>query len=176
MRHHQEAANLHAELARETDVLLRNIGLGAMRRDAHHLGAEVARSFEVITRADSRQQQDRQLRVLQDRARGANQIEFIDARHSILNGRSAEPVAMRDLDHMHAGLVESARDRGDLLASELMANDVRAIAQRDIANFELLIHTRSVAAPFRDLRPARLRAVSSPTRTAAAVIMSRLPE
>ena len=53
VRHHQEAADRHAELAREADVLLRDIGLGAMRRDAHHFGAELARGLEIVARADS---------------------------------------------------------------------------------------------------------------------------
>ncbi len=64
--HHQEAGHVHAEIARIFDVLLRNIRLGAVSRDANRAHAEIERMTQVMNGADARQQQRRELRVLDD--------------------------------------------------------------------------------------------------------------
>jgi hypothetical protein len=45
VRHHQEADGVHVQLARHGDVLLGNVGLGAMRGDADGADAE---SFAIF--------------------------------------------------------------------------------------------------------------------------------
>src|SRR5215510_5366816 len=83
---------------------------------------------------------------------------------------------MRDFHHRDSGLIEGSRDRDHLLHGELMPHDVRSVAQRNVANPEFTAH--AVSSTPRRARAAgeSLRAISSPTRTAAAVMMSRFPE
>ena len=69
---------------------------------------------------------------------------------------------MTDGDRPHAGPVERPRDRLDLVDAVLVRDRVRAVAQRRVDDPD-----RSLIAP--------TPACSSATRTAAAVMMSRLP-
>ena len=64
VRHHQEADDVHAELARVLDVLPGDVGFGRMRRDAHRLRAGAVRGVEILDRADAGEQQDGDVRAL----------------------------------------------------------------------------------------------------------------
>src|SRR5215469_91488 len=135
-----------------------------MSRDTNDVGAEIARSLEIVARADSGQQQHGELRPRQHRARSLYQLEFVDQRRSVLNRGAAKAVAVRDFNHVDAGGVERACDRANLLGGELVPDHMRAIAERHVADSKL-IHREPPAAPER----IKFRAASSPTRTAAAV-------
>jgi len=62
--HHQEARDVHADLAGGGDVLGGDVGLGAVRRDADRAHAEVVCVFQLGDGADARQQQRGQPGVL----------------------------------------------------------------------------------------------------------------
>ena len=55
--HHQEAGDVHAQLAGGGDVLRGDVGLGAVGGDPHRAHAERVRALEVVDRADAGQQQ-----------------------------------------------------------------------------------------------------------------------
>ena len=74
---------------------------------------------------------------------------------------------MGDFQDRDAGLVEAGHDVGDLLPGVLVPDSVRAVAQRGVGQPEV---GRGHAAT-----PASRPALASATRTAAAVMMSRLP-
>ncbi len=76
MRHHQVAVHVHAELARQADVLDRDVGLGAVSRDPDQVGAELGCSPELALGADSRLERDGQPGPL-DRAPGRGQQFFV---------------------------------------------------------------------------------------------------
>lgn len=56
MGHHQEADGVHAQIARGGDVLLGDIGFGAMSGDAHRTHTQLVRALQVFDAADARQQ------------------------------------------------------------------------------------------------------------------------
>ena len=78
----------------------------------------------------------------------------------------AEPVAVGDLDHLHASSVEAFDDLDHVFCVVLMADGVRAVAQSRV--------DETVVGGGHALTP-RCSAMASPTRMAAAVMMSRLP-
>ena len=55
--HHQEAGDVHAEVAGGGDVLGGDVGLGAVGGDPHRADAEVVGALEVVDGADAGQQQ-----------------------------------------------------------------------------------------------------------------------
>ena len=52
--HHEESEGLESELARTADVLDRNVGLGAMGRDADNAGSPIVRLLKLVNRSDPR--------------------------------------------------------------------------------------------------------------------------
>jgi hypothetical protein len=57
VRHHQEADRLHAEIAGQPEMLDRDVGLGAVRRDPGDGRADLARTTQVVHGADARYKQ-----------------------------------------------------------------------------------------------------------------------
>src|SRR3546814_1760145 len=57
MAHHQESRDVHAKAPCRLDMLLRHIGLGAMRRDAHRAHAKIIGALEIMDGADAGEQQ-----------------------------------------------------------------------------------------------------------------------
>jgi hypothetical protein len=53
VRHHQEADRIESELARQPDVLLGDVGLGAMRGDPNRRYAAIGGHAEVVDGSDS---------------------------------------------------------------------------------------------------------------------------
>ena len=75
---------------------------------------------------------------------------------------------MRDLDDLDARAVEALHDLDDVLVVVLVADGMRAVAQRRV--------DESIVGGGHALTPVvRCAAMASPTRWAAAVMMSRLP-
>src|SRR3546814_4576211 len=71
MAHHQESRDVHAKAPCRLDMLLRHIGLGAMRRDAHRAHAKIIGALEIMDGADAGEQQGGEhamLKHLGDRA------------------------------------------------------------------------------------------------------------
>ena len=128
VRHHQVAVHVHAELARQPDVLHRDVGLGAVRRDPHQVGAQLARAAPAAASCRCPAgTSPRASRPLDHAAAPRSAARRRCARAHVLDGRGAEAVAVADADRVHAGRVEPAGDRSDLLAA---CSDARSRASR----------------------------------------------
>jgi hypothetical protein len=80
-----------------------------------------------------------------------------------------------DLEHLDAGVIERAHDRVHLVGGEPVTDRVGSVAQAAISQPDRessRVHRQPEVAT---VVAVRARASSSPTLTAAAVMMSRLP-
>ncbi len=68
---HQEARDVHADLAGHRDVLGGDVGLGAVGGDPDRADPQGVRRLQVVHRADTGQQQRRQAGVREDRGGGS---------------------------------------------------------------------------------------------------------
>jgi hypothetical protein len=84
--HHQEADGFQTHLLRHAEVLLGNVGLGALRGDAHHLNTTRHRLFQFFFRADPRDQKCGDFRIGNRVARLFNEVHFIGFGEAVLNG------------------------------------------------------------------------------------------
>ncbi len=182
MAHHQEARDVHAEVARDADMLLRYVGFGAMRRDAHRSDAEGKGAAEFLDRAYAGQDQCREHRLRQHRCNRLEPFPVGVRAEAIVEARARKPVAMCDLDRVNPGFVERLRDRLHMVDAVHVADRVHPVAQRDVLNIELVARIDVEALGVWSghavtFFPSRIRcASSSPVALAAAVMMSRLPE
>ncbi len=175
---HQEPDGLHAEVAGGGEMLHGDVGLGAVRGDPGHRRPGVPGMPQVVGRAEAGQQQHRDPRAARLLHRRGDQAELVLGREAVVERRAAEPVAVRDLDDLHVRLVQRVHHRADLPLGELVRERVRPVAQRRVGQPDPL----RAAAPGARFQAAghgaltgRPAASSSPTRAAAAVMMSRLP-
>ena len=102
--------------------------------------------------------------------RSRDQLTFVDEAEPVVERRPAEAVAVRDLDHRHAGTGQSRHHRRDRVRGELVTLGVRTVAECRIRDPDV----QGVGVGHQDVGSIRV-AIASPTRTAAAVMMSRLP-
>ena len=164
--HHQEPGDVHPQLARGRDVLGRDVGLGAVRGDPHRADPERERVLEVGDGADAGQQQRGQPGAGDGPGDGLDPLLAGVAARPVGQARAGQPVAVGDLDRVHAGRVEGGGDPRGLLRRDPVAGGVHAVPQRDVLNEESPAHAVV----------SRVRAaIRSPTRRAADVMMSRLP-
>src|SRR5207249_9165405 len=139
---------LHAQVARVFDVLARDVGLGAVRGHAHDARAGVVRGRQVVHGADARQQQRRDLRVLDDAGHRFDPLDVGVRAEAVVEAAALQAVAVRDLDRIDPGLVERAGDAARVLQAVLVADRVAAIAQRHVGDVEFLaVHEGSLFAP-----------------------------
>jgi hypothetical protein len=143
VRHHQEADGIHAQLARQGDVLFGHVGFGAVRGDANGAHAEIVRHAQVIDGTDAGQQQRGHLGALHQRNHRA-EIFLVGMRgKAVVDRRAAEAIAVGDFDQRHAGFVQSAGDGAHLVERHLVALGMHAVAQGHVMNgdfFALKIH------------------------------------
>jgi hypothetical protein len=165
--HHEEADRGHAELPGQGEVLGGDVGLGAMRGDPHERRPEVAGPAQVALGPDARQQQDGHAACREHFDGGSDEGLLVDQRPAVVERRAAQPVAVADLDVGDPGFVQRGGHRLDVVDRELVRLGVAAVSQGRVDDHD----TRHQPTPSRWL----LRASSSPTRVAAAVMMSRLP-
>ncbi|MNV52750.1 hypothetical protein D3C71_1448590 [compost metagenome] len=138
--HHQKAHGFHAQMARIFDVLARDIGLGAVRGDAHHAHAGVVRGLEVMDGANARQQQRGDLGVLDHAGHGFYPLKIGMRAKAVVEARALQTVAMRDFDGIDLGRIERLGDLFDLGDAVLVANRVAAVAQGHVGDIEFLVH------------------------------------
>jgi len=172
MAHHQEAQDIHAEFARGLDMLLRDVGLGAMGCDANRPHAHAIGSLQIVDRADARQEQRRQLRMGQHLGDRADPVPVGMGPEAVVEARAREPVAMRDLDRVDLSLIERLRDRLHMIEAILMADRMHAVPERHVLNVEFALrfeaaHQATLLRPRSTMRSAVF--------SAAEVMMSRLP-
>ncbi|MCY1442278.1 hypothetical protein D9M71_586420 [compost metagenome] len=138
MRHHQEADGIQAHLAGHADVLLGDVGLGAVGRHANGGYAAAVGHLQVLDRADAGQQQRRYLGLLELRNHRLKIFAVAVRREAIVDGRAAQAVAMGDFDQRHAGGVEAGGHRNHLLQADLVALGMHAVAQAHIVQSDFL--------------------------------------
>ena len=149
MRHHQKADRVESELARERDVLLGDVGLGAVRGDADRGDAEIFGEMQMLDRADPGQQQRGYFGAF-DRADHGAKIFFVGVqRKTVVHRRAAEPIAVRHFDERHARRVESRGDAAHLLERDLMTLRVHAVAQAHVVQHDLAMGLAHRAPPVR---------------------------
>ena len=180
--HHQEADGLQAELAGQAEVLDRDVRLGAVGGDPADLAAVVLRGADVVLGADAGEHQERDLGPLRGLGRDLDQLLLGRLREAVVERRAAEAVAVGHLDHRDAGGVERLDDVVHLLRGELVPLVVRPVAQAGVGQPQVEVQVRRSAGPGAGracssrVSSGRLaRAMFSPTRAAAAVMMSRFP-
>ena len=164
---HQEPDRLHAQVTRRGEVLDRHVRLGAVGGDPGHRRARLARLAQVLDGADAGEQQHRDPRGPRLVDGRPDQRDLVDQREAVVERRAAQPVTVRYLDDLHPGAVQGADHRPDLLLGELVPHRVRTVPQRGVGDADLARRGVHAATP--------AVASSSPTRAAAAVMMSRLP-
>jgi hypothetical protein len=164
--HHQEPGDVHAQVARGRDVLGGDVGLGAVGGDPHRADPEGERVPEVGDGADAEQQQRGQPGVGDRPGHRLNPLLAGVAARPVDEAGAGQPVAVRDLDRVHAGRVEGGGDPRGLLRRDPVPGGVHAVAQGDVLNVKPPAHAVV----------SRVRAaIRSATRRAADVMMSRLP-
>ena len=185
VRQHEEPDRLQAEPPGRGEVLHADVGLGAVRGDARDLGTAVVGVLDVADRGHPGQHQERDAGLPGLLDRGGDQRELVGAGEAVVEARAAEAVAVAHLDHPDVGRVERGHDAAHLSLGELVAHGVAAVAQRRVGDadrtglrdgFDGGGGGRGHDVPPRTGRtvPA-CSANRSPMRTAAAVMMSRLP-
>ncbi len=171
VRHHQEPDDVHAQLAGVSNVLSRDVGLGRMGSDSHRLCARAMSGFQIFDRADARQQQNGDLRALHRARDRVDPVTVAVCAESVCEARTGKPVTVGDFDRIHAGTIEGGRDPRDIAEGILMPDGVHAIAKRDVLDVKFAV-SHAIAPPV-TADPAVAR--RSPVRSAAEVMMSRLP-
>ncbi|MPN52124.1 hypothetical protein SDC9_199778 [bioreactor metagenome] len=178
MGHHQEADGVHLQLARQRDVLLGDVGLGAVGGDTDGVHPEIARHLQVIDGADARQQQRRDLGLLHLGNHRAEIFLVGVRREAVIDRRAAEAVAVGDFDQRNAGGVETGGDADHLVEAHQVTLGMHAVAQRHVVQGDVLFGHGGVLlqAACRERRPASISSANiSAVRAPAAVMMSRLP-
>ena len=172
--HHEESDCFESTLTREAEVLDGYVGLGAVSCDTADGRTVVLRDDDVVLDAQSGQHQEGDLRVCRGLDGSFDEFLLGSLREAVVEGGSAETVAVSDLDDRHSGSVEGTDDGSYFVDGELMTLVVGAVAQRCVGDADVpaRIEMNHVAHAF-TLRS--FWAISSPTLVAAAVMMSRLP-
>ncbi|EWS63717.1 hypothetical protein Y695_03047 [Hydrogenophaga sp. T4] len=171
--HHQKAHRFHAEVARVFDVLARDVGLGAVGGHAHNVRAGVVGSFQVVHGADAGQQQRGDLRVFDHTGHGLDPLDVGVGSEAVVEAAALQAVAVGDFDGIDLGVVERLGDLHGLRHAVLVADRVAAVAQRDVGDVDLLVgHVLLLQAT---TAASRRAAMCSAVRSAALVMMSRLP-
>ena len=151
-------------------MLHRDVSLGAVRRDAYDGRAEVVRGPDVVHDADAGQHEYRDLCSGRGVDGDPNQLTLVGSAEAVCERGTAEAVAVGHLDDRHAGVVERGDDRAHVVLHELVADRMRPVAQCGVGQPDVDIRREAHGDT-----PSSVRAISSPTRVAAAVMMSRFP-
>ncbi|MCY1207336.1 hypothetical protein D9M72_189330 [compost metagenome] len=173
--HHQEADGVHAEFARVFDVLARDIGFGAVRGHAHHARAGVIGGAQVVHGAHARQKQRGHAGTAHGLGHGGDPFQVGMGTKAVVEAGARQPVAMRDLDRIHARGVERGRDAAHVVQAVLVADGVAAVAQRHVGDVELLGKLYGHVCLPAAHADSRVSARRSAQASAALVMMSRLP-
>jgi hypothetical protein len=132
-------------------------------------GTDRMRLAQVVHGADARYQQDGDRRLRRLLNRRGDQVDLVGVAEPVVERGAAQAVPVGHLDHLDTGSVERVHGRPDLSLGELVRHRMTAVAQGGVGD----PHRTGGSAHAVTL--ALSRATSSPTRAAAAVMMSRLP-
>jgi hypothetical protein len=174
--HHQESDGVEAELARDREVLLGDVGFGAVGGDADHSRSRIHRDPQIVDRADARNEQHGDPRALHPRNHGSQVFLVRMPGKTIVDRAAAEAVPVRHFDQRNPRLVEARRDRHHLVDRQLVRLRVHAVAQAHVVERDALAPRAHDAAPRPELASRCFASAQiSAVRVAAAVMMSRFP-
>ena len=176
VRQHEEPDRLHPQVACGGEVLDRDVRLGAVGRHPGDRRARVEGLLQVAHGAQAGKQEDGDLRLTRLVHGCRDELHVVDGAEAVVEAGAAEPVTVRDLDDLHAGGIECVYDRANLVLGEAMRHRVAAVPQRRVRDPDRrllrdVVQRRHAHA----FAPTVAWAIRSPTRAAAAVMMSRLP-
>ncbi|MNT44197.1 hypothetical protein D3C72_1807140 [compost metagenome] len=143
-----------------------------MRGDANHARARVEGRLEVVRGADARQQQRRDPGVLDHIGHRRDPFEIAMRAEAVVEARTLQAIAVRDLDAVDPGAVQRAGDVLNVLDRVLVANGMAAIAQGHVGDMDFLAGGAHARAPSTLSSDCAMR---SAVASAAEVMMSRLP-
>ena len=134
---------------------------------------------EIVDRPDTGEQQDGNLRARDAVDRGLDPFAVGVRAEPVIEARAREAVAMADLDGIDSRAIERRGDTPHVANRILVANGMHAVAQRDILDVEAAACAAEAlgrrGAHASTGRAACDAASRSPVRSAADVMMSRLP-
>ena len=151
-------------------MLRGDVRFAAVGGDPHHPRSGLIRRFQIVQRADARQQQGGDFRLAHDIRCRFNPGDVAVGAKAIVEAGSLQAIAMGHFDGVDPGLIQRAGDLLHLRQGILVTNSVHTIAQRHVRDIKFFtVHAVAPAALF--IAPAICSAVAS----AAEVIISRLP-
>ena len=172
MAHHQKARDIHAEIARGLDMLLRYICLCAMRRDTDRADAEIISAFEIVHSTDAGEQERGKDAVFENLCNCANPVPIGMRAKTLVVAGALQAIAMRDLNCVHLGIVERFGNRLNMIKTILVADGMHPVAQGNV----LYVKFGCCGVEGHAATPSCIRtAIFSAVFIAAEVIMSRLP-
>ena len=134
--HHQESRYVHAQIARDADVLLADVGLGAVGRDPDRAHSHRIGPLEFFGGADTGHQKRCQHRVLDYVGGSLDPVPVGMGAKSVIEGRTVQAIAVRDLDRIHPCLVKRLSDRADAVGAIHMQDGVHPVAQGHVLDVE----------------------------------------
>ena len=173
MAHHEEAGDVHAEIAGNADMLFGDVGFGAVRRHADRSDAKIIGAPQFFHRADAGQDQRGQNGFGEDVGNGLEPFPIGVCAKTIVEAGTGQTIAVRHFDGIHARIVESLGNRADMVDPVHVLDGVHAVTQGHVLNVDLVAGFNVKCAGHAAIL---LAASNSPVALAAAVIMSRLPE
>ncbi len=149
--HHQEPDRLEPEVAGDREVLARDVGFGAVGRDAHDRDADVADRADVVHRPDAGEHQRRDARTTAGGLhRAAHELALVDGREPVVVRRTRQPVTMADLDDRDAGARQPVDHAAHVVDREAVLLGVRTVAQRGVGDAHVeVVGVRHLSAPRR---------------------------
>ena len=120
------------------DVLLGNVGLGAVGRHADGGDAQLMGHLQMVDGADARQQQRRDFGLLHQRDHGREVFLVAMRREAIVDRSTTQAVAVGDFDQRHAGRIQALGDALHLLQADLVTLGVHAVAQAHVVYGDFL--------------------------------------
>ena len=138
MRHHQEARDIHAEIAGIFDMLLGDVGFRTVGRNAHRPGAGFICLAQVFDGADTGQEEGGEFCVFQHAGRRFDIVEVGLLGETVIERHPGEPVAVGNLDRIDLRIVQRLADGLDVIEAVLVADGVHPVAQGDVLNVNLL--------------------------------------
>jgi hypothetical protein len=132
--HQEDGVRLQPEVAGHPQVALRDVGLGAVRGDPDDIRPEIGRTTQVGTGAPARRHEDPHPAGAQPLPDRGQHLGVAEQRPADLQRRGAQPVPVANLDHRYPSGVGRGRVGDELLAAQLVAHGVVAVAQRRIVD------------------------------------------
>ena len=146
MTHHQKADGVHAQFTRILNMLGRHVRFGAVGRHTHNARPSLIRIFQVMNRANARQQQRGDLGVLDHVRRRFNPLQVAVRTKAIVKTGTLQTVAVRHLNGIHPRVVQRFGNLAHVFQRILMTNGVHAVAQGHVRDIEFFtVHAASPA-------------------------------